>query len=256
MEDSLPLQPAPRRSPLGALALRAFQAWGVGHAQKRMRASLDGFYVEGLDEVAEALTRGPLIIAPNHVSWWDGLALVLINHALGADAQVLMLARQLKGLPWFRAFGCVPLHAHDKERAEAELRAAAARLDRPGRVLWIFPQGRHVPVDARPLGLRPGVARLAEWSGAPVLPLALRHDHVESPKAVFSARFGAPLSPGPALLSELEQALLEGLAASREAALQKAPAGRALVAPVAESAAPARAMSAMWRLFTGGSRGA
>lgn len=256
MEDSLiaPSAPSRLRARLSAAALRGFRAWGVGHARKRMRGGLDGFYVEGLERAAAELARGPVIVAANHVSWWDGLALVLINHHLGADAQVLMHARQLRGLPWFRAFGCVPLHAEDKGRAREELSRAAARLDRPGRALWIFPQGRHVPVDTTPLGLRPGVAHLAERSGARVLPLSLRHDHVESPRPVFSARFGQALEPGPALLEALEAALRGGLDASRQAAAAKAPEGELLVAPPVESALPAQAMSFFWRALTGDRR--
>ena len=49
----------------------------------------------------------------------------------------------------------------DSPRGAASFMAASRKiLDRPGRVMWITAQGRFSDVRERPLGLRPGVARL------------------------------------------------------------------------------------------------
>ena len=56
------------------------------------------------------------------------------------------------------------------------LRAARRHPVAPDRLLWITAQGRFADVRERPLGLRPGVARLAELApDAPFLPLAVEY---------------------------------------------------------------------------------
>ncbi|MCB9759056.1 MAG: 1-acyl-sn-glycerol-3-phosphate acyltransferase [Alphaproteobacteria bacterium] len=253
MEPELALAaPLVPRSTVGgwrAFARRAFRAWGHGQVEARLRAGLDGVHVHGLGHLREAAARGPVIVAANHVCWWDGLVLVQLNHALTARGMVLMRADQLRRFSFFRSFGALPLDTARPNQARRDLQAAADRLRGPGDVLWIFPQGEHTPVERRPLGFKPGVALLARLSGAPVVPVALRYPWAQAPRPAAAVRVGPAIPPGRRLLPALEHAV----AALLDDALTEGPAGTPLVPPLRR---PDRASPALaWlhdRLLGGG----
>lgn len=217
-----------------ALILRAFQAWGRGHVRRLARRGLDGVYVQGLDQARRHLREGPVLFAANHVSWWDGLMVVLMNEVLGASGRVLMNATRLRSHAFFAAFGAIPIGDNPRQ----ELHAAAEHLAGPGRALWIFPQGRQRPEVLRPLGFLRGVATLSRLSGARVMPVALRYPMRESPNPTVIIRFGEPLSNGePEPLEAAVAAMLD------ERWPEDEPPGELIVAPEQRGDASTRALS-------------
>ncbi len=186
------------RSPLAVAAWRLYTRW-------RVRRGLDGVYVAGLAETRARLAEGPVVFAATHVAWWDGLVMLLVDEALGAEGHVLVEASTLRRLPWLRSVGALALDRGGLA-ARAGLRAAAAVLDRPGRAVWIFPQGRQRPPWLRPLGIRPGVGLVARASGAPIVPVALTYTFREGDRPAALVHLGSPV---PA--DRLEEALVAGL---------------------------------------------
>lgn len=181
----------------------------------KMRRSFDGVHLAGAEVVRKALANGPVIVAANHVAWWDPLFAVLIDEVLGSHAHALMDEQNLARLPFFGWVGAVPI-ARDRPRvALAQLRASVSLLDRPGRALWIFPQGGQRPAHLRPLGVQRGLGRLADFAQVPVVPLALNYlFRSTSDPAAFGA-FGEPLAPRRQRRDEwcdaVEQAIVQGL---------------------------------------------
>jgi 1-acyl-sn-glycerol-3-phosphate acyltransferase len=167
---------------LGRRALAAFARW---IARGRLRGGLDGVRVHGLDLAREALARGPVVFASNHVGWWDALVYVALRDALPGEHVVLVSDEGLRKFPFFRAFGAVPADA-------GGLKQLAAHLSGPGRSAWIFPQGRYRPPHQRPLDLRPGAARLAERRGATLIPVGLVYRWLEAPEPASYVGFGSP----------------------------------------------------------------
>jgi 1-acyl-sn-glycerol-3-phosphate acyltransferase len=131
---------------------------GLGLMVRRsVTTGLQGVWVRG------NLPTGGAIIAPTHQSWWDGYVLYDLCAHLGQPYTVLMTARQLANFPFLRRLGAIP----DTQPRPA-LRAAKA-----GAWVIVFAEGKLRP--AGPLGpLLPGAGWLAEASGAPLVPLALR----------------------------------------------------------------------------------
>jgi hypothetical protein len=92
---------------------------------------------------------------------------------------------------------------------------SADLLSRPDRALWVAAQGRFSDARQRPVGLRPGVARLAELApGATFLPLAVEYVFWTERGAEALVAFGPPLRaadlaalPRPERLARLEAAL-------------------------------------------------
>ena len=134
-----------------------FLAIARGYARRRVARRLDGVWVSGLDEVRAALGGRPLIFAANHVAWWDVMLLLILDEALGGVGWAVMDAENLRKLPFFGWVGALPLDRSSPESSRHCLESSAALLDRPGRSIWIFPQGRQRPAHLRPLDLRPGL---------------------------------------------------------------------------------------------------
>jgi putative phosphoserine phosphatase/1-acylglycerol-3-phosphate O-acyltransferase len=131
------------------------------------------FTVTGMENIPAA---GPVLLAPNHRSYFDVAAIGLVAARLGRpvrfmakqevfDAPVVgRLARALGGIPVERGSGSAD-----------PMRQAAASL-RAGEVVILLPQGT-IPRGADffdpVLKGRTGTARLAAQTGAPVVPIGL-----------------------------------------------------------------------------------
>lgn len=192
--------PEPRRSPW-------LTAFFHRHTRRRLRRGFDGVHMEGLERLTEAASAGPLVVASNHVAWWDGFLYLALEQAGGLESFALMDAENLARLRFFRGLGAIPL---DRAAPLHGLRQGVRVLDRPGRALWVFPQGRQRPAHLRPLGLWPGVSTVARQSGAPIVPVSLNYLFRESSRPAALVSVGEPLAPD-APLAHLEAALVAGL---------------------------------------------
>ncbi len=113
---------------------------------------------------------GPAILTSNHVS---GLDPMLLLASVRRPIRFLIAREEYErfGLNWlFRAIKCIPV---DREtRPELALRAAMRSLQE-GHVVAIFPHGRiHTDADG-PYRIKPGALRLAQLTGADILPLRI-----------------------------------------------------------------------------------
>lgn len=195
-------------------AVRFFR-WFAG---RKLRGAMDGVYVRGLDTLRRRLAEGPVIVALNHASWWDILLIIWLDGLVDADARAVMDARNLRRLPYFGLIGAVSLDRQDKAQGRRDLAGIATLLDRPNRLVFIYPQGRHRPTGIRPLGLKPGVRSLAAAAQVPVVPISVQYGFRETEKITATIDIGAPLPPpadaaDPAWLGGLEDALVAGLGA-------------------------------------------
>ena len=180
-----------RKSPL-------FEALFARHARSRIARSFAALRVRGADGARALAASGPLLVVSNHTAWWDALVALVVSRALGADGHALMDAENLRRLPFFGRAGAFGVDLADPADGARALRYAAHLLDRPGRLVWIFPQGRERPVTERPLAFQPGSAEIARLARrARVLPVALRYELGEAERPVAWVSLGAPLSPAP-----------------------------------------------------------
>ena len=121
--------------------------------------------VEGLQHVPE---RGAVIIAGNHLSFYDSVVIPLV-----VPRRVVFLAKAEyfeRGGPrrwWFRATGAVPVRRGDGPAARSALDTAAEVLA-AGRAFGIYPEGTRSR-DGRLYRGRTGVGWLALAAKAPVV---------------------------------------------------------------------------------------
>jgi acyl carrier protein len=145
--------------------------WKVGGVMTRLFLRLAGLpvLVRGLENIPP----GPVVLAPNHTSYFDALILVSI---LAPRNYAFIAKREFLGNPVMRllltGFGCVFVERFDVQKSAEhadELVVAANR----GRSLAIFPEGT-LRRRSGLLPFRTGAFQVAAQAGIPVVPIALR----------------------------------------------------------------------------------
>ena len=157
---------------------RWFNAWFAGHARSRIQSVFSEVRVRGLAGARALAQEAPLLLLVNHTSWWDPLVILhLSQHVLEVDGYAMMDAKNLRRLPFFARVGAFGVDLDNPADGAASIKYAVKLLDRPGRAVWIFPQGRERPSGERPLGFRPGSAEIARVARrARAVPVALRYE--------------------------------------------------------------------------------
>jgi 1-acyl-sn-glycerol-3-phosphate acyltransferase len=148
-------------------------------------------------------TLAPLVVAAQHVAWWDPIVLFHLSRTRFDGVHYTMMEEaNLARLRFFGRLGAFGIDRSSRGETLAAARYALARLAEPGARVWVFPQGRLAPADVRPLGCEPGAAWLAAHARVPVVAVALRYEFLDAqfPQAFVS--FGPPrlveaLSPDP-----------------------------------------------------------
>jgi 1-acyl-sn-glycerol-3-phosphate acyltransferase len=155
------------RVPLWFLELLRPPVWGLARLLFRVRFA-------GVEHVPLA---GPVVLAPNHVSYMDPVLLTIpVRRPLH-----YMTLEVFFGVPglgalirWFRAF---PVREDEIDRPAIR---TAMRILRDGQALVVFPEGGRSP-DGRLLTFRPGAFRLALQADAPVVPVTIAGAHAAWP---------------------------------------------------------------------------
>lgn len=206
----MPARKRPRLEPLIAAMNR-----------RMIRRHFHGVHAGGMAHVRALDRKRPIILYGNHSCWWDGLMEFFFSaDVFRFDAYLMMEERQLRRYGFFRWIGAFSVNRESPRDALRSLEYAASIFDRPGRVLWIYPQGVMQPNDIRPLGFYAGTARLMEQLDAPqVVPVAHRYEFLMEQRPEAFSLFGPPVELGgmrgrrsiTALLEETLSELLDGL---------------------------------------------
>lgn len=168
---------------IGSICAPLFCLIYIGN--KYSKADWGGWTVNWIDGLIRLLCRIVHRLPANYIPLPEtGGALVVANHVSGLDPFLLiaasrrplrfLIAREEYEKPLLRHLlklsGCIPIDRLSK--TELALRQALRALQ-AGEVIAIFPHGRiHLDHDP-PRKLKGGVARLASWSGVPILPVRI-----------------------------------------------------------------------------------
>src|SRR5437764_2512197 len=126
--------------------------------------------ITGLEHLPE---QGAVLLAANHLALFDPPALASVADRRGRRVRFLAMAELFRspvprGL--LKGMGHIPV-ARRSETARSSLTAALTHLGW-GECVGIFPEGG-LARDLEPRAGQTGAARLARWSGAPVVPVGI-----------------------------------------------------------------------------------
>ncbi len=181
--------PVVRRSALmHRFMVRYFERFLVRH--------MNALRIARWGEPAVAPGDGPVVVYSNHPGWWDAAV-----YLVGADrlfpqheAFAPIDAEMLKRYGVFSRIGAFGVDLHSTRGAADFLKVSREILSQPDRALWITAQGRFSDVRERPIGVKPGVARLPELApGCVVLPLAIEYAFWQERGAEACIAFGPPM---------------------------------------------------------------
>ena len=166
----------------------------------------------------------PLLIVPNHSTWWDGFFLYLLNKRLfGRPAYLMMLEEQLVKYRFFAKIGAYSVDPKSPKSVLASLNYSLSLLQQqsqPKPLLCLLPQGELQPWGLRPLNYKRGVEWLLQKYVAPVslLPLGIRAELLgeQRPQVFFlfgqNYQLNAQTFPGMRWLENVAERLLDDLA--------------------------------------------
>jgi len=174
---------------------RLFGWWFARHTERRIRQTFSSVYIRRLKETMEIAREAPILLVSNHTSWWDPMvSLYLVPRRMKLDGYAMMDELNLAKLPFFGKVGAFGVDLSGGGAARESLEYAAGLLDRPGRLVWIFPQGRERASTRRPLGFRRGSAVVALVAKeAAVVPFGIRYEVAGKERPYLFLSFGPPL---------------------------------------------------------------
>src|SRR5918994_4430686 len=165
---------------------------------------LFGLRVEGADRVPSS---GPAIVAGNHVSALDGVALALTTSSRSRRMTRFLVAAEFFRQLWcgwaLRLYRQIPLRRGQRDQGALDV---AIDTIRGGALAGIFPEGTVNPEPGAGLMRgRKGAARIALATEAPVVPVGIWGTHARWPKSglhfrrpwrpVVAICYGEPIPP-------------------------------------------------------------
>lgn len=158
------------------------------------------------------LEVGPVLLAANHASWWDGFLVRKLFAAArpGAPLFTVMLERELSSRPWLRRLGAIGLTPGSTASVRHLLREVEAlSAQHPSMGLAFFPQGEIWPSGRRPLGFHSGLQSVAQrLQAGSVVPVGLHLEAGNHPTPTAWVAGGGPISTdAPDLNERAEEAV-------------------------------------------------
>ena len=163
----------------------------------------------------------PLLLLPNHSTWWDGFFVYLLNkRVFRRTTYLMMLEAQLSKYKFFAKIGAYSIEPEHRRGVIESLEYTVELLSRKMSLVAVFPQGELLPWHTRPLDYKRGVEWILRKYGklVTVLPLAIRSEFLcERRPSVFFLfgdvhSFDGETFQGTDWLEETETALLDDLA--------------------------------------------
>ena len=161
----------------------------------KIRGGFHSVQVQGLERLRHSLDHEPggTVFLANHSSWWDVFFAIYWFDAVPFDGYGMMEHFNMLRFGFFRRIGAFSVDRTDPRSVRASIDYASRMLLKPRAAVWIYPQGKIVSNDARPLVFQNGIRALVKRAGrVRVVPVAFRYEFWQDERPEALARFGEP----------------------------------------------------------------
>ena len=182
------------------------------------------FYaIHVLGEIPDIPADLPLLILPNHSTWWDGFFVYFLNKKIfKRTIYLMMLEEQLSKYRFFSKIGAYSIEPKSPKGISTSLGYTVSLLRQksiPPPLICIFPQGSLEPWKTNSLDYKRGLSWILErYTGAvSILPLAIRCEFLyeQNPEVFFlfgeNYRLNFKEFLGISWLEKIEETLLKDL---------------------------------------------
>lgn len=162
---------------------------------RKLRSGFFRVRVQGLERLRAAIDAEPAgtLLLANHSCWWDLFLVHYLNETIPVDGYGMMEHFNMLRFGFFRRIGAFSVDRADPASVRASIDYAAGLLRGPRAGVWVFPQGRMIGNDARPLGFQPGLRALVKRAGrVRIVPAAFRFEFWQDERPEAFVRFGEP----------------------------------------------------------------
>lgn len=174
---------------------RLFANWFSRQVESQVMRHFSALHIRHLDGLTDTLADRPVLCFSNHTTYWDTMLIILIGYRLlQADGFALMDAANLTKLPFLGRIGGFGVDLENPMDGVRGIQYAAGLLDRPGRLVWVFPQGRECPRVAPIDNFRSGAAHIAKRANnCALIPVAFRYEFRQADRPEAFVAIGDPL---------------------------------------------------------------
>jgi len=137
----------------------------------------------------------------NHNYWWDGLLPLYLNRKLFKQkARALMEDKQMRQYPFFSRIGAFSINLDNAKSSIKSLRYAVESIKRENACLFIYPEGRLIPVSNSKPEFKEGLSWLYKnMEGVDFVPIAFYIDYSKSNKPDLFISIGESVKPDKSL---------------------------------------------------------
>ncbi len=153
--------------------------------------------IQVLGELPKVPSHLPLLLLPNHSTWWDGFFVYLVNKRIfRRNAYLMMLEEHLIKYRFFTKIGAYSIDPNNRNGIIESLEYSVELLSRDIPLVSIFPQGELLPWNTRPLGYKRGIEWILQEYGKSIviLQLAIRAEFLGEKRPEVFFLFGDALS--------------------------------------------------------------
>jgi len=166
------------------------------YSRRLLKKHFTGFY--RANDYPPVTEGRPLLILPNHISWWDGFFIDFVcRQFITRKPFLMMLEEQLRRYWFFQKVGAYSINPHLPRGIMEAARYTQDVLKDPNHFVIIYPQGEIEPFEKRPLTLKRGLQLfIKETPAAQVLPVGFRIQYYNQKHPAVIVRFGESLTAG------------------------------------------------------------
>lgn len=160
-----------------------------------LKKSFSHFYL--VNEIPAVPDDKAVLIAPNHISWWDGFIIDYLNRIIYTrKIYVMMLEEQLKRYRFFSRIGAYSIDPGNLKEIKESLSYTKELLTDNNNLVVIYPQGVLTPFNLNYSPLKKGLLKITESpvSVFSVLPFACKISYYNERHPEIYIYFGSVMN--------------------------------------------------------------